>query len=659
MLDWYIRDIAGFWLAFALFPLVVLLPGVALFRGVLPTEWRSATPERRIGFGLIFGFAVWPLVLVTVGRAGMWVMLAAALPAAICGAALLLRERPLPRLSFAVKAAAIVLVLSALFTLMRSLPLSTQDGPLHHMSLWDAQKHVAVTKMMLQTGIPPKNLLWTLEGADSGRALLGYYYQFYTLPALVQTASFDLTEVRHAFFACQAWLLLAFHVLILEIIRFTTGRSPDPKIRHLAAGGLLFMGSLLSSMKFDAAFLAAKEHFVNFLWGVSWVPQHYTGGLAAVFGLMLLARAGTPAHAASWSDRARLGAAAAMSLSNALASSVPVGVVAATVGTIWLLDALRRRDTSSALFSLIVGTTATIMALPVVITMLATHGQVHDGKGIVFEVRNPYVFEAMSHPIFALINTPIFYAVHLGIFLLGTIVCLKLFRSKLVRSPETEMLAVTAVVSILLATFVRSNIMNNDFGWRAIIPAQVVFAVLTVIAIEHLAKVPGRLRNAFAAAFILGLVETGQTVVAHLLPNEDNIPSRNFAVRTLWDEIDRRLPPDAIVQLHPYDKAFIAATLYRTRWAAMEDAHHAVVYGLSEEEVNARWRVLLKVFWDGETSVEEVRRAARRLRIDFIAVENVDPVWKDPNGWPHRVQPYFVSPGFQVYDMRDGATSAR
>jgi hypothetical protein len=589
----------------------------------------------------------------------MWAMVAAALPAAIWGAALLLRERPLPRLSFAVKAAGAVLLLSALFTLIRSLPFPTQDGPLHQMSLWDAQKHVAVTKMMLQTGIPPKNLLWTVEGADSGRTLLGYYYQFYTLPAVVQTASFDLTEVRHAFFACQAWLLLAFHVLILEIIRFTTGRSPDPKIRHLAAGGLLFIGSLLPIMKFDNALFYVEDHFINFLWGMSWVPQHFTGGLAAMFGLILLARAGTPAYAASGSDRMRLGGAAAMSLSNALASSVPVGVVAATVGTIWLLDALRRRDTSSALFSLIVGITATIMALPVVITMLATHGQVHDGKGIVFEVRNTYVYEAMSHPIFALINTPIFYAVHLGIFLLGTIVCLKLFRSKLVRSPETEMLVVTAVVSVLLATFVRSNIMNNDFGWRAIILAQVVFAVLTVIAIEHVAKVAGRLRNVFAAAFILGLVESGLTVSLHLLPTPDNIPSRSLAVRTLWDEIDRRLPPDAIVQLHPYDRAALAATLYRTRWAAMEDEHHAVVYGRSREEVRARWRALLPLFWSAEISVEEARRIARRFRIDFVAIENIDPAWKDPNGWPHRVQPYFVSPGFQVYDMRDGATSAR
>lgn len=657
MFDWFISDIAGFAFGVAFFPLVVLLPGVALFRHALPDDWREASFERRLGLGLIFGFCVWPLILATVGKVGTWAMLVAATPAGFYGAFVLFKDGARLQLSFAVKTAAAVFALSAVLTLIRSLPWPTDEGFLVHETMWDGQKHAAVTRMIIETGIPPKNLFWTLEGSD-GNPPLGYYYQFYTLPAVISLASFDMAQAHHALFSCQAWLILAFHVLILEILRCIAGRSPEPKMRHIASGSLLFIGSLLPILKFEGLLLPVEDHFVLFFSGVSWVPQHFAAAVSAVFGLMLLARAGTSIHVAPPMNRWRLGATAAAALSNALASSIPVGAVAAAAGTVWLLLALGRRDMRSARFSLAVGLSAIVMALPVILTMLATHGRVHEDKGIVFGIRNPSPFEALEHPIFAVINTPAFFAVHLGILLLGTVVCLRMFRARLTTSPVTVLLGIMTVISLLFSIFVKSNIMFNDFGWRAINPGLFVFAALTVIAIENVARTAGFLRTAFAGAYVLCAVDAAFLLTLRFLPHEENVPSRNIGVRILWDEIDKRLPPDAIVQLQPYDRPLRAAFLYRKRWAAMPDEHHAVVYGLSLEESEQRRRALHPLYWNTHLTSEEALHIARRFRIDFVVVENMESVWSAPEAWPQTMRPYLETPQFRVYDMREVASPA-
>ena len=130
------------------------------------------------------------------------------------------------------------------------------------------------------------------------------------------------------------------------------------------------------------------------------------------------------------------------------------------------------------------------------------------------------------------------------------------------------------------------------------------------------------------------------------------MPDRNLAFRILWDEVDRRLPPDAVVQPQPYERPLTAAFLYRTRWGAMPDEHHAVVYGRSADEALERRKALLPLFWRTSLRFEEARAIARRFGIDFVAIENIERVAQAPEAWPQTVRPYFETPHFRVYDMR-------
>ncbi len=230
MFDWYARDIAGFFVAFSLFPVVLLLPGAALLKA-LPVDLRDSTIERRLGLSLLCGFAAWPVVLALLGHIDVRVMAVVTVLAALAGARHLLRPTPRFALSFPLGAAAAVLALATAAALVQSLPWPTADGFLHHWVVWDAQKHAAVTRMILETGIPPQNFNWTLEAPDTGLPPLGYYYQFYTLPAVVSMLSGGTVEARHAIFAVQPWLMLALYVLILEVLRSIAPGSPSPSAR--------------------------------------------------------------------------------------------------------------------------------------------------------------------------------------------------------------------------------------------------------------------------------------------------------------------------------------------------------------------------------------------------------------------------------------------
>ncbi len=650
MIDWILHDVTAFAVALALVPAVVLLPGALSFRLALSSEWRTASPERRLGLSLLFGFSAWPVVLGLIGHAGPAAMVFVTVPVALAGGWFLLRATPRLTTSFRVRAAAAVFAVASLCALLLSLPWATSEGFLYHYVIWDAQKHAAVTRMIIETGAPPLNIYWTLEAPETAFPRLGYYWQFYNLLAVVSLLSAGAVEARVAVFAVQPWLLVALYALMLEILRAIAPASPHPRLRSAAAAALPFVGGFWPELlRTEGIWPNSNDHLVLLFRGVSWVPQHYAAGLSAIFGLLLLARACSPDGKAD----PRLGLVAAMALSNALASSAPVGAVAGAAGCIFMLHAVLRRDARTVRLAGAVGAGAVVLALPVVVTLLATHGAVHEGKGLAFAIRNPPIISAMESRAFAPINAAFFYLVFLGILALGAFVCMTRCRSRLRSSPELAILGMTTVASFLLATFVESNVLNNDFGWRAVIPAVIVLVVLTIVAVEDAPTMSPRLRQAFVLAFIIGLAETCLNMALQLRTFEDNIPERNPGFRTLWEEIDRRTPAGAVVQVRPQYEPFMADQFLRTRPTALGDAHHAVVYGRSVRESLTRKRSIDPLFTDTTLSFDDARRLARRFRIDFVAVENVDPVRNAPEAWPGAARLFFETPNFRVYDLRE------
>jgi hypothetical protein len=52
------------------------------------------------------------------------------------------------------------------------------------------------------------------------------------------------------------------------------------------------------------------------------------------------------------------------------------------------------------------------------------------------------------------------------------------------------------------------------------------------------------------------------------------------------------------------------------------------------------------------TTAGDVYSLCRDLDIDALIVTGEDPVWNDPNGWPHQMKPVFASDFVAAYTCR-------
>ncbi len=52
------------------------------------------------------------------------------------------------------------------------------------------------------------------------------------------------------------------------------------------------------------------------------------------------------------------------------------------------------------------------------------------------------------------------------------------------------------------------------------------------------------------------------------------------------------------------------------------------------------------------TNASSVKSLCRDLGVDALVVTGEDPVWKEPNGWPHQMRPIFASDFVAAYTCR-------
>jgi hypothetical protein len=52
------------------------------------------------------------------------------------------------------------------------------------------------------------------------------------------------------------------------------------------------------------------------------------------------------------------------------------------------------------------------------------------------------------------------------------------------------------------------------------------------------------------------------------------------------------------------------------------------------------------------TTAGDVSSLCRELDIDALIVTGEDPVWNEPNGWPHQMKPVFASDFVAAYTCR-------
>ncbi|QGP80217.1 hypothetical protein GL174_07845 [Sphingobium sp. CAP-1] len=502
----------------------------------------------------------------------------------------------------------------------------------------DLVKHAAVTSAIAREGLPFADPFFARPG------YVGYYYYFYLWPALLHWSSGFLINARMAFAAADFWAGLALVALLWRIA--ADGRLIRPG-RARAFMGLILLFCFVSGadllMMIVRVLTTGKVEAQSDWWNTEivfalrstlWVPHHVTAMIAAWSAFLLLVRAQAASGAARWA----MAGAAGLGIATCFGSSVWMMLTAAPVLVGWGCIALWRRDPVLP----VAGGIALLAALVQLSDLIAYRDD--SGLPVALAVRPFTVLlpEGGNWLWVHLALLPLNYAMEFGIFLWGTIAW---WRSRAFdrREPVQVLLLASAIMSLLVASFLKSTIINNDLAWRSIWFAQLAAILWTAAWLQGPAP---RLRDqppAFRLLLALGIAAVLWDVVGLRLlrpplfrtsfselisPRADDDDQRR-----IYEWAARRLPADDVIQHNPaLHRRIFNFGLYGAQRTGVAD-REANLFGASPQAVQQRI-ALLRPIYEKSLTPQDIRRRAVAAGVDHLLFASVDPVWRSMGGPP-------------------------
>lgn len=634
-----LRDLVGLALGTLIAPFLFYLPGLGLARIAEHAGLRYEGPWQRTGWAMLLAITVLPAIDALFLRVGgMPLMLA--LNALFAGYAIpslrIIGLGRIPRVF-------ILLLVGWWLICCWSYIDFQRDGRLYQsLVVYDMVKHAAVIEQIARQGIPFRDPFFARDG------IAGYYHYFYIWPAAIRWIGGNLVSAPMAFAAAAFWTGVAMPALLWRIaedagfIRAGRGR----RILFLAimlcfvtGADLLFMGLRYNLVGTISAKIDNWNPEIRFMaTSMLWVPHHLSALIAGWTALLLAARARVSDTPGQWV----LIIMAGLGFASMFGASIWIALTLAPLLLGWGILVLRRRDYSL----LVAGGIAILAAAPQVVDIV--HGRIDDTIPIAFGVRHFTLFlsDTLFSRALSLVLLPLNYALEFGLFALGVVAHIRLRHRPSHGSPEVRALLLwSTITSLIIASFLRSVIINNDFGWRSILFAQVGAMIWTL----HVAQsVPSlrRLSPLTIGLLVLGLAGTiwdlaGLRVIrAPAFPTRplelNAIPALDYELRAAYRWADAHLPPDATLQHNPsrQHRAFDFG-LYGHHWPAVADSE-ATLFGASKKLVVDRMTILKPVF-DEAILPADLARRANAARADYLLFTRMDPVWRLSGGPPASV----------------------
>ncbi|KMS57350.1 hypothetical protein V473_03775 [Sphingobium cupriresistens LL01] len=502
----------------------------------------------------------------------------------------------------------------------------------------DLVKHAAVTGAIAREGLPFADPFFARPG------FVGYYYYFYLWPAALLWSGGGVIDARMAFAAADFWAGLALIALLWRIavdarlIRIGRERAfLNLLLLFCVTSGadlLMMVVRLIASGKIEAQSDWWNTEIVFALRSTLWVPHHMTAMIAAWGAFLLLARAQHCATSARWV----LAGAAGLGIATCFGSSVWIMITAAPILVGWGVLALRRREPLLPVAGLVA-----LVAASVQLSDLLSYR--HDsGLPIAFAVRPFTVLlpEGGGWIWLHLALLPFNYAMEFGIFLWGTIGWLRSRRFDR-REPVQMLLLASAACSLLIASFLKSTIINNDLAWRSIWFAQCAAMLWTAAWLQGPTPTLRGQPLTFRLLLALGIAAVVWDVVGLRLirppwfrtsfselisPRADDDDQRR-----VYERAARLLPANAVIQHNPaLHRRIFNFGLYGVQRTGVAD-REANLFGASQDAVQRRIARLRPIF---ETALnpQDMRRRAQAEGIDHLLFASVDPIWRADGGPP-------------------------
>jgi hypothetical protein len=700
-------DLAGTLFAAGLFSLFLFVPGYCIGWASNALNFRHAGFSERVLSAVCLSISVMPIVVNLLAR-----VLSLPVCAVLCLAFLVVflvlivmewKYRPpvfpLPKHTvtalWMVSAGSCVLLLS-LVDLQMGLRLYPT------VALGDHGVRTAFISSAVRSGAPPGNPFFYPGKYVPSR----YYYYWNVLCGL--PVALGWVSPRSSLHASSIWSFLALASTIPLFLKHflkqtkALSRKSLIGIGLLAVTGLDLVPNLLVYLRHRVFFLDMewwdKTQVASWLDALVWVPHHVAGLVACLVGFLLL----WDAFASSaLSGRAIRGGLAALAFASAAGLSVYVALAFAGFLAVWTLRYLVKRRGSEFLLCAAVGLLSGLLSLFYLRDLRTPAGNASDrgtgqkGSSLAFQIRTEGIVvnrlgdHAWTIP-FQLIEAGGLYVLEFGFYGLAAWFVLCAQWRKRGQLSEAQRASWYLVLTVgLLATFVRSSVIqNNDFGLRSIMPVQFVLLLWGALVIDELwLERPAErtwadgvwrgARTLLLAALALGLMGTIYQAAllrfdypladhgvlgfdASWVPQPPDMGSTIYGIRSAFAALDKKLPPDSIVEYNPFADDYPSVLLYNRYQMADGAGECAVAFGGSIEQCRILEERLRRIFpTDGTLAASgaEVDSLCDQLKIDVLIAHRSDPPWRQPGSWVWQRAPIVSNDAVRAF--RCGASRIR
>ena len=438
------------------------------------------------------------------------------------------------------------------------------------------------------------------------------------------------------------------------------------------------------------------DQVTSWIDSIIWVPHHVAGLVCCLFGFLLV----WMAKGLSASQRCLCGFIAGISFASAFGLSTWVPLAFAMVLFAWMVWVLACEPESRRRVPVLLGAglIAVLALLPYLHELraapsdaVATLSSGLNGSGpsvssgsiaqnashlLGFGVRrmidldgvstSPWFADfARSHPRvmgpFAGVVLRLFlllpgYFVEFGFYgLILVVAALAIRRSTLDEPMRTSLFLAGA--ALVVSTFLRSTVIsNNDFGWRSMLVTQFFLLLLAVRWCEGaFGPAKGSMRTLMHAMAWIGLAGTVYQLLELRLylpveeklgrSDESGLAERAMAFRLGFDEMDRRIPKDAVLQLNTAQASeFVryAQIMHAGRQMASAMPGCGTAFGGDPSGCSDVDQTVVRLFSrevpsPGALPATDARVACGRLGVSYLLATRWDDVWQDSTGWVWRL----------------------
>jgi hypothetical protein len=607
-----------------------------------PIALRLAEPPTCLLWAPALGWAVYNVIaLPLLGWTGMgWttVFLTSAV-FAIAGLLACFLQRPTPALRRSLLPIVVVAVSASLLALAPAaavLPKTTPEGVTLAASIFDHAK-IALIDEMIRAGVPPKNPFFSETGVPDGVA---YYYLWHFSAAAVAVmtgASGWEADAALVWFTAFASLL----TMIGLAVRLSGKMAAGLIVIVLAAAASVRALLEWTAPNGTDAVLAKASGLGGWLFQMAWAPQHLASATCVLLACLLLARL---ADRKDWSAPLILGLLAAAGFQCSIWVGGVTFALGATVIALYLLWTLAPEERLGFVLRVLAAAAlALAISFPFIRDQLAVAASRGGGPAIVMS-SVAVLGTAIPDSLRPLLDLPAYWLLYLpvefaAIYPAGLVGLYFLLRDRGVDSSDRRTLwplALLAATSLVAAWLLRSVVaINNDLGWRAILPGLLLLIVFAAAAIARWPRRGARLSAVLAAVGVaLTLPDTLQ------LLREDFFASRTPSERAfaqtppLWQAVRRQAGPNERVANNPRFLADMTPWPINISWALMGNRRScyagnelavpfAPIPAAQRFDTEARF---VRVF-AGEPADGDIRALAERYGCDVVVVTLEDGAW--------------------------------